>query len=463
MDKTYLYQAVEEKAPIITDVSDKIWEYAELSMMEIKSAAEYISVLKAEGFTVQENLCGIATAFSGSFGSGKPVIGFLGEFDALSGLSQVPGISHPQPLVDGGCGHGCGHNLLGAGALGAAIAVKKAIEAGHLQGTVVFYGCPGEEGCAGKTFMARDGMFRDLDAALTWHPGDTNEITIGSNAASIQMEYHFAGNAAHAADDPWNGRSALDAAELMNVGVQFLREHMKPKESVHYSFTDAGGVSPNVVQPTATLVYMIRSESVRTAKLLAQRVDDIAKGAALMTSTKESHVFIKACSNLVHNTVLRKILHEKLVEIGSPEMDAQDMQTARQFSETALQGMPQVDPENPIWDDIWAYTEDEVQGYSSTDVGDVSWVCPTAQILTATFARGTPPHTWQMVAQGKLPQAHKMTRYAAKVMAASAVELMARPELLAQAQAEFRQRVGEGYDAPIPKDVMPKAMDSFKK
>ena len=213
MDKTYLYQAVEEKAPVITGLSDKIWEYAELSMMEAKSAAEYIAVLKAEGFRVQENLCGISTAFSGSFGCGKPVIGFLGEFDALSGLSQAAGISQPQPLTEGGCGHGCGHNLLGAGALGAAIAVKKAIEAGHLHGTVVFYGCPGEEGCAGKTFMARDGMFRDLDAALTWHPGDTNEITIGSNAASIQMEYRFSGNAAHAADDPWNGRSALDAAE----------------------------------------------------------------------------------------------------------------------------------------------------------------------------------------------------------------------------------------------------------
>ena len=198
MNKQKLYDIIEEKAPLLTGLSDKIWEYAELSMLEYKSAAEYVSVLKAEGFEVQEQLCNIPTAFSGAFGSGRPVIGILGEFDALSGLSQAAGATQHQPLSEGGCGHGCGHNLLGAAALGA-IAIKEAIAAGELTGTVVFYGCPGEEGCAGKTFMARDGMFRDLDAALTWHPDDVNEITPGSNAASLQVEYTFTGIAAHAA------------------------------------------------------------------------------------------------------------------------------------------------------------------------------------------------------------------------------------------------------------------------
>ena len=473
MDKTYLYQAVEEKAPVITGLSDNIWEYAELSMMEVKSAAEYVDVLKAEGFRVQENLCGISTAFSGSFGSGKPVIGFLGEFDALSGLSQAAGISQPQPLTEGGCGHGCGHNLLGAGALGAAIAVKKAIEAGHLQGTVVFYGCPGEEGCAGKTFMARDGMFRDLDAALTWHPGDTNEITIGSNAASIQMEYRFSGNAAHAADDPWNGRSALDAAELMNVGVQFLREHMRPKESVHYSFSDAGGISPSVVQPTATLIYMIRGETVRTAKALARRVDDIAKGAALMTGTTVTSHQIDGTANTLSNSVLEQLLHNNLTAAPLPEYTQEEILFARRmkatFSSASLPGL--LSNEDPrlrklviqktehgrkaINDFVFPYVPSYKFSPGSTDVGDVSWLTPTAQFTAVTWPSGCPGHSWQIVSCGKTALAHKGTLLAAKVLAGAAADLMENPALLAQVRDEFELTAADGYDCPIGPEVVP--------
>ena len=473
MDKTLLYQTIESKAPVITGISDKIWEYAELSMMEVKSAAEYISVLKAEGFTVQEHLCGINTAFSGSFGSSKPVIGFLGEFDALDGLSQVSGISHPQPVTDGGCGHGCGHNLLGAGALGAAIAVKKAIEAGHLTGTVVFYGCPGEEGCAGKTFMARDGMFRDLDAALTWHPGDTNEITIGSNAASIQMEYHFTGNAAHAADDPWNGRSALDAAELMNVGIQFLREHMKPKESVHYCFTDAGGVSPNVVQPTATLVYMIRGETVRTAKLLAQRVDDIAKGAALMTGTTVTSHQIDGTANTLSNSILEQLLHDNMMAAPQPEYTQEEILFARRmkatFAPSPLPGLlTNEDPRlrklviqktehgrNAINNFVFPYVPSYKFSPGSTDVGDVSWLTPTAQFTAVTWPSGSPGHSWQNVSCGKTSLAHKGVLYASKILAAAAADLMEQPELLARAREEFNITACDGYDCPIGPEVVP--------
>ena len=473
MDKNFLYQTIEEKAPVITGVSDKIWEYAELSMMEVKSAAEYIRVLKAEGFAVQENLCGIATAFSGSYGTGKPVIGFLGEFDALSSLSQVPGISHPQPQTEGGCGHGCGHNLRGAGALGAALAVKKAIEAGHLQGTVVFYGCPGEEGCAGKTFMARDGMFRDLDAALTWHPGDTNEITIGSNAASIQVEYHFAGNAAHAADDPWNGRSALDAAELMNVGVQFLREHIRPKESVHYSFTDAGGVYPNVVQPTATLVYMIRGETVRTAKALARRVDDIARGAALMTGTTVTSHQIDGTANTLSNGVLEQLLHDNLVSAPLPEYTREEILFARRmkatFAPSPLPGLlTNEDPRlrkvviqkteqgrKAINDFVFPYIPSYKFSPGSTDVGDVSWLTPTAQFTAVTWPSGSPGHSWQNVSCGKTSLAHKGMLFAAKTLAATAADLMEDPRLLAQVREEFEITASDGYDCPIGPEVVP--------
>ena len=473
MDKTTLYRTIEEKAPAIIDLSDKIWEYAELSMMEVRSVAAYISLLREEGFSVTENLCGIATAFSASFGSGKPVIGFLGEFDALSGLSQIPGIDQPQPMEEGGCGHGCGHNLLGAGALGAAIAVKKAIECGQLRGTVVFYGCPGEEGCAGKTFMARDGMFRDLDAALTWHPGDTNEITIGSNAASIQMEYHFSGNAAHAADDPWNGRSALDAAELMNVGVQFLREHMRPKESVHYSFTDAGGISPNVVQPTATLVYMIRGENVRTAKLLAQRVDDIARGAALMTGTSVTSRQIDGTANTLSNGVLEQLLHDNMTAIPLPEYTDEEIVFAKQLKATfvpsPLPGL--LTNEDPrlyrlvaektdnghlaVNNFVFPYIPSYKFSPGSTDVGDVSWLTPTAQFTAVTWPSGSPGHSWQNVSVGKTSLAHKGMLQAAKILAATAADLMEKPDILAQVREEFNITAAEGYDCPIGPDVVP--------
>ncbi len=473
MDKTFLYEAVEEKAPVITALSDRIWDYAELSMMEVQSAAAYVEVLKQEGFAVQENLCGIATAFSGSYGSGRPVIGFLGEFDALSGLSQVPGAVNAQCITEGACGHGCGHNLLGTGSLGAAIAVKKAIEAGHLSGTVVFYGCPGEEGCAGKTFMARDGMFRDLDAALTWHPGDTNEITIGSNAASIQMEYHFAGTAAHAAGDPWNGRSALDAAELMNIGVQFLREHIQPKESVHYSFTDAGGVSPNVVQPTATLVYMIRGENVRTAKKLAARVDDIARGAALMTGTTMVRHQIDGTANTLSNGVLEQLLHDNMAAAPLPSYTVEEIAFATQLKATFAPGplpglLTNEDPrlrklvaertDNgslPLNNFVFPYIPSYNFSPGSTDVGDVSWLAPTAQFTAVTWPSGAPGHSWQNVSAGKTSLGHKGMLLAAKILAATAADLMENQALLAQAREEFDITAAEGYDCPIGPEVTP--------
>ena len=461
MNDRYL-SVIDEKAELLETVANYLWDNPETAFAEYKSAACLCDVLRREGFAVKENLAGIQTAFSGTYGSGKPVIGILGEFDALSGLSQEAG-STEQRSAGGTAGHGCGHHLFAAGALGAAIGVKKWLEETGKPGTVVFFGTPGEEGGSGKGFMARDGVFDGLDAAFTWHPGAANKLWTDRSLANYQVLYKFDGIPSHASNRPDVGRSALDAVELMNIGVQFLREHMPNYCRIHYAITDAGGMSPNVVQAHAEVLYLIRGADNATVKELYQRVNDIAKGAALMTSTKDSHVFIKACSNLVHNRVLRKIMHDKLVEIGVPEMDGEDMKTAREFSEIALAEVPGTDPEDPIRRDIWEYTEAEVQGYSSTDVGDVSWVCPTAQILTATFARGTPPHTWQMVAQGKLPQAHKMTRYAAKVMAASAVELMSSPELLARAQAEFKSRVGKGYDAPIPKEVMPKSIDSLKK
>ncbi len=473
MDKQQLYTIIEEKAPLLTALSDRIWEYAELSMLEFKSAAAYLELLKAEGFTVEENLCEIPTAFLGKFGSGKPVIGILGEYDALSGLSQVAGVAEKQPLREGGCGQGCGHNLLGAGALGAAIAIKELIAAGELSGTVIFYGCPGEEGCAGKTFMARDGIFRCLDAAITWHPGDTNEVTVGSNAACIQLEYSFTGMAAHAAGDPWNGRSALDAAELMNVGVNYLREHIRPKESVHYSFSDAGGISPNVVQPTAKVIYMVRSDTVRNAKALLERVNNIAQGAALMTGTTVTSRQIDGTANTLSNTVLEKLLQENLLAAPLPRYTGEETRFAEALKATFVpSGLPGTLTEDipllkklvlektqggtaPLNQFVFPYYPSNAFSPGSTDVGDVSWLTPTAQFTAVTQPSGCPGHSWQTVSCGKTAIAHKGLLYAAKVLAGTCADLMTQANHLTEARAEFDITAAEGYDCPIGPEVVP--------
>ena len=475
MLKQSIYDYIEEKGPVLFDLSDRIWEFAELSMLEFRSTDAYCELMEKEGFQVERNLCGIPTAFSGAFGSGRPVIGILGEFDALSGLSQAAGATQQQPLIEGGCGHGCGHNLLGAAALGAAMAVKDQIQRGNLSGTVIFYGCPGEEGCAGKTFMARDGMFRYLDAALTWHPDDVNEITTGSNAASLQVEYTFTGIAAHAAGNPWTGRSALDAAELMNVGVQFLREHMPPKSSIHYSFLDAGGISPNVVQPTAKLVYMVRGETVQKAKALLKRVDNIAKGAALMTDCEVASRQIDGTASTVSNSILEEVLYSNLRTAPLPEYSEDDVVFAKQLRSTfdcsrlpgsridedwRLKAFIAEKTENGalvLNNFVIPYAPSNSFSAGSTDVGDVSWLTPTAQFSAVTWASGTPGHSWQVVTTGKSDIAHKGIVLAAKVLACAAADLMTDPKLLERARKEFILATAEGYDCPIGPEITPTA------
>lgn len=470
MNKQKLYDSVDKNAEKITALSDAIWDFSELSMQEYKSAAYYCDLLEQEGFRVERKLCGIPTAFSGSFGSGKPRIGILGEFDALSGLSQCPGSTKRESLNPGGNGQGCGHNLLGAAAFGAALAVKKAIEAGLLHGTVVFYGCPGEEGCAGKTFMARDGMFRDLDAALTWHPGDTNEIKVGSSAASMQVEYSFTGVSAHAADNPHMGRSALDAVELMHVGIQFLREHMPPNSSIHYSITDAGSVSPNVVQPAATTVLMVRGETVRKAKALLERVNKIAQGAALMTETSVAMRQIDGTASILPNETLERVMYENMQQVPVPEYTAAEREFAEALHATYPAAVPGLlsNSNRQVWayankmtdggkrainDFIMPYVPYFAYAPGSTDVGDVSWLTPTAQITTATWTSAAPGHSWQNVSIGRTSIAHKGVLQAAKIIAGSAADLMEQPELLEKARAEFNEAAAEGYDCPIGKEV----------
>lgn len=459
--KNFSVSVVDEIQEKLKEVSNFLWENPETAFSETVSATYLCKILREEGFEVKENLAGISTAFSGSFGNGKPVIGFLGEYDALSNLAQEAG--KMEKTDDKGCpGHGCGHNLLGAGSLGAAIVLKRYLEQTGAQGTVVYFGCPGEEGGSGKAFMARDGAFDGVDVAFTWHPQAENKVNTNLNLANCQILYKFDGISSHAGTQPHLGRSALDALELMNVGVNFLREHMPVTARIHYAITNTGGFSPNVVQSHAEVLYLIRSASISELDELRKRVDDIADGAALMTGTTVKKEMIKACSNAVTNHTLLRVLYEKMQEIGVPVPTEEDTKFASEFSKKALSQYKAANAENPINYKLVPYNGTNVQSFGSSDVGDVSWVCPTAQITTATYPVGTPGHSWQKTTYGKTNLAHSSMLYAAKVLAAAAIEVLENDDILENAKAEHKERIApDGYICPIPKGIRPRTINNI--
>ena len=475
-DKLEALSVIDRQADFFRELADEIWDHPELSLKEFRAADLYCRKLRELGFEVTEKLCGIETAFCGRFGSGKPVIGILGEFDALSGLSQEAGSTEAKPLVPGGNGHGCGHNLLGVGSFAAACAVKEWLEKTGRPGTVIFFGCPGEEGGAGKAFMAREGLWKKLDAALCWHPSDVNQVKTGTNNSSIQVLYRFRGKAAHAAGDPYNGRSALDAVELMNIGVQFLREHMTDDCRIHYAITDAGGVSPNVVQANASVLYMVRANKVADSVKLQARVDDIARGAALMTGTDFERVFIDGTAELLPNFCIEDALYRNLEEIGVPAYTEEDRRLASalkaSYPGSGIAGVygirdPEIEKtlrrlsgngEKAINDFIPPLYSTTAFSPGSTDVGDVSWLTPTSQIETVCWPAGVPGHSWQIVACGKSELAHKGMFLAAKVLAGTAVDLLSDGKLLARVRAEFEERSAEGYVCPIEENAVPIAL-----
>ena len=477
-EKQRAVAAIEAKSDLICDVADQIWDFAELSLQEEKSAALYCEVLEKEGFTVEKGICNIPTAFSGTYGSGRPVIGILAEYDALSGLSQEAGSLEQKERIAGACGHGCGHNLLGAGALAAALGIKAYLEETGKEGTVALYGCPGEEGGAAKSFMARDGLWKSLDAALTWHPEDVNEVATGSSNSCIQVQYKFSGIASHAAGAPEKGRSALDAVELMNIGVQYLREHMSDKARVHYAITDAGGRSPNVVQPRASVLYMVRSNHVAEAVDLQARVDRIAEGAALMTDTTFERQFIDGLSDTVSNFALEQLLYDNYKELGVPSYTEEEHAFADKLAKTyagsdRVPGVAAANDEKQKEEVMRMRAENghamnaflaplyqgEAFKAGSTDVGDVSWLTPTAQIHVASWPNGCPGHSWQNVSCDRTEIGHKAAVHAGKVLAAAAIDLFNQPELLKKARAEFEKRTAVGYVCPIPADAVPVVPD----
>ncbi|ALJ19904.1 amidohydrolase [Microbacterium sp. No. 7] len=454
---------IAELAPRFIWLSDDVWDHPELRWEEHASVAAHIAAAEEFGARIEPQAGGVPTAFRAEWGSGGPVIAFLGEYDALAGLSQAAGsaVREPDPQNVGGAGQGCGHNLLGAGALLAAVATARRLEELGLPGTVRYYGCPAEEGAAGKSFMVAGGAFDGIDAAVTWHPADVMSTSQVRLLAYTQAYFRFTGLAAHAAAVPHLGRSALDAAELMNTGVNYLREHIRDDERIHYAFTNAGGTSPNVVQASAELYYIVRSPTVAGMRTLYDRVVRVAHGAAWMTETEVEVVFDGASAQILPNRVLEEALHRNVEVLGGVPFDDEDQAAAREiqatfppdavdsvFADHDLENEPQT-----LFTGVLPLADERrrLLLHGSSDVGDVSWTAPTVQIWGGTAACGTPMHSWQMVAQGKSAWAHKGMVHAATAIAATALDLFTDEGLLEAAKEEFAALTARTpYDCPIP-------------
>ena len=460
-----IWRLVDAKKDDFEALSDRVWGMPELCYGEFRSCAEHAAMLEQHGFRVTKDVAGIPTAVMGEAGEGGPVIAILGEFDALPGLSQEAGVAEPRPLPGNGYGHGCGHNLLGSASMLAATAVRDYLAAHGIKGRVRYYGCPAEEGGAAKGFMARAGAFSDVDVAISWHPAAISCVMEAASLANMRIDFTFHGRASHAAAAPHLGRSALDAVELMNVGVNYMREHMPSDARIHYALLDAGGIAPNVVQARATVRYLVRAGELPELTRLVGRVRKIAEGAALMTETRMESQVVSAVSNLLANTPLEQVMYDNLQRLGPPPFDETDRAFAAEIQATLtdedieasyrMVGLP-VQHAVPLCREIVPANVKGTPMMGSTDVGDVSWVVPTVQAWGATFAIGTPFHSWQLTAQGKMPAAHKGMVHVAKVMAGTAVDVIQDAGLLAQAKADHQARVGRSpYVCPLPADMEP--------
>lgn len=457
---------ISENEERIIEISDKIWEFAELGLQEFKSSALLVEELKKAGFKVEMGVAGMPTAFVATYGAGEPVIGVMGEYDALPGLSQKT-LPKREPLKEGAPGHGCGHNIHGTSGLAGAIAAKVVMESGGIKGTVRFFGTPAEESASGKVFMVRDGVFDGVEAVLSHHPGSMNTSGLASSLANNSVKFHFYGVSSHAAGSPEQGRSAMDAVELMNIGVNYLREHVIQEARIHY-VVEAGGDQPNVVPAYARSWYLVRAPERDQVDLIYNRILEIAKGAAVMTGTTHKVEFIKGVYNELPSRTLSELVASNMREIGAPKYTDEEMGFAKEISKTITpeskrealrkskrpgwEKLLEVDLDQTIPD---AWNEGQVQP-GSTDVSDVSWKAPTMEFSTATYVLGTPGHSWQNVAQSGMGIGHKSLIFAAKTICTSVIDLMTKPELLKRGQDEHRQKLaGRVYKPPIPSDLKP--------
>lgn len=450
----------------VVELSDEIWGYAELGFIEHRSAKLISDELERHGFRLERSVAGIPTAFVASWGSGKPIIGVMGEYDALVGVSQKK-TPRREPIVEGGNGHGCGHNIHGASGMAGAIAARYAMEKHGLDGTIRFFGAPAEESGSGKVWMVRAGVFDGVEAVFSHHPGAMNYGSLGSSLANNSVKFHFYGKTSHAAGSPEQGRSALDAVELMNVGVNYLREHVIQDARMHYVI-EAGGGQPNVVPDYARSWYLIRAPEREQVDSIYSRVLKIAEGATLMTETRVEVEFLKAVYNKLPSKTLSNLVSSNMRLIGTPKWSNEEMAFAEELSHN-------VPPEQkrdslrkskrPSWEKLEsvimdasvpdAWDEGEVS-HGSTDVSDVSWKAPTMEFSTATWPLGTPGHSWMNVAASGTGIGHKSLIFASKIIAASVVDMLTKPELLKEAWEEQNRRtLGKTYKSPLPVDAKP--------
>jgi len=406
------------------------------------------------------------TAFVATWGEGKPVIGIMGEYDALPGLSQKR-VPWKETLEKGKPGHGCGHNIHGTSGMAAAIAVKKAMENYGTKGTIKFFGCPAEENFSGKVFMVREGYFNDVDAVISHHPDTMNDVSLMSCLAVNSVKFHFYGKASHAGGSPEQGRSALDAVELMNIGVNYLREHVIQDARIHYVI-EKGGDQPNIVPPYARSWYYVRAPERDQMEFIYHWILEIAKGAATMTRTDVKTEFLEGSYNVIPNRTISELIVKNMRKIGLPKYNDEDLKFTEEIAETIGPEMKIAQlkkSKRPHWErlvdkliddeipDPWG--EGEVS-HGSTDVADVSWQAPTVEFGTATWVLGTPAHSWQAVAQNGVGIGHKSLIFAAKVMATTAIDLFTNEDALSKAKEEHKQRIAnKKYRSPIPPDHKP--------
>jgi len=444
-----LLKQMDARAAHYGDVSRQIWEFAEVGYKENKSAELLKAELRQAGFTVQENVAEIPTAFTATWGQGKPVIAVLGEYDALPGLSQEAAPER-KPIVEGAPGHGCGHNLLGAASLFATISIKDWMAEKKIAGTIRFYGTPAEEGGGAKLYMARAGVFQDVDAVLTWHPGDSNSSSKQSSLAITSAKFRFYGKAAHAAAAPDLGRSALDGLMIMANAVEFLREHVPDSTRIHYIVSN-GGAAPNVVPDFAELFLYARNPSMPVLDGIWNRIVKCAQAGALASETRMEVEVIDSNYNVLPNDALAEVVDRNLHLVGGVTYTRDE----QAFAETIRKTLP-LDRARPLGSQEGI--EAPVEGYfsASTDVGDVSWIVPTAGLNTATWVPGIPAHSWQSAACSGMSIGRKGMLVAAKTLTLTAMDLFTDPAELKAARASFeKRRAGFEYRSPIPADHKP--------
>jgi aminobenzoyl-glutamate utilization protein B len=429
--KTVALAWLDANADTLRCVNRNIWTFAETGLDETKSAAELVALLGANGFTIESGVSGMPTAFVASYGTGRPVIGILAEYDALPGLSQ-DAVPERRERPGSAAGHGCGHSVFGTASTAAAIAVKKAMELGASKGTIRLYGTPAEETGIGKTYMLRDGLFKDADVILSWHAADRTTSSYQYSKANVSVKFRFSGLPAHASSSPADGRSALDAVELMSVGVNYMREHIQEDARIHYVITNGGG-QPNVVPPEAEVWYYIRADKHADVENYFEWVKEIADGAARMTRTKLAAVQVDAdMHEVLPNRTLSEIIQRNLEETGAPKFTEEEKAFARKTQASLNRQF-----DRALSEVVEPLGDEPTQGMASTDVGDISWFVPVGQLTAATHTFGAPGHSWQIAACTGTSIGEKGMMVAARALAGTTLELQASPDLVARAKADF--------------------------